>query len=50
MYKIFLSLNEESIFENICLVVVNMNNDTMKMVNMKFSFFLINKMKLYLYV
>ena len=29
-------LNEECIFENISLVMVKMNNVTMKMVNMKF--------------
>ena len=30
MYKSLLPLNEESIFENVSLVVVNMNNGTVK--------------------
>ena len=37
MYKSILLLNEECIFENVILVVVKVNNNTMKMVNMKFS-------------
>ena len=34
-YKILLPLNKEDIFENVSLVVVNMNNGTVKVVNMK---------------
>lgn len=34
-YKSFLSLNEKCIFENVSLVVVNLNNSTKKMVKMK---------------
>ena len=37
VYKSLLSLNEDDIFENILLVVIKMNNGTIKMVNMKFS-------------
>ena len=36
MYKSLLPLNEEGIFENVFLVVVNMKSGTMKVVNMKF--------------
>ena len=39
MYKNFLSLNEENIFENVPLVMVKMNNSTMKVVTMKFFLF-----------
>ena len=37
MYKSLLPLNKNNIFENIHLMVVKMNNSTMKMINMKFS-------------
>ena len=36
-YKSLLPLNDESIFENVHLVVVKMKSVTMKVVNMKFS-------------
>ena len=36
MYKTILLLNEENIFENVTLVVVKMNNSTMKVVNTTF--------------
>ena len=39
MYKSLLSFKKECIFENIFLIVVNMNNDTKKMVNMKILHF-----------
>ena len=35
MYKSLLTLNKEHIFQDVSLVVVNMNNYTKKMVNMK---------------
>ena len=35
MYKSLLTLNEEYIFENFYLVVVNINKGTNEMVNMK---------------
>lgn len=40
-----MSLNEEGIFENISLMVVNMNNGTKKVVNMKISLLYIYKVK-----
>ena len=35
MYKSLLPLNKNNIFENIHLMVVKMNNSTMKTINMK---------------
>ena len=35
-YKSLLPLNEESIFENVPLVVIKMKSGVMKVVNMKF--------------
>ena len=35
MYKSISPLNEESIFENVFLMVINVNNDTKRVVNIK---------------
>ena len=39
-YNSLLPLNEECIFDNVSLVVVNMNNDIKKVVNIKIPFYL----------
>ena len=47
MYNSLLPLNEEDVFENVYLVVVEMNSGTMKVVNMKFPLKLIY---IYIYI